>query len=129
MDDRTGRLDVPNATAAADGPPTPARVTSAPKSSGRGGVWRPLTRFRRSCARPISLRARHQGAADKVKDLASTATEKVKDMASTTTEKVKDMASNVAGTTEEWWDANSDTGFIGRIRNNPLPPCWRYFQA
>ena len=61
------------------------------------------------------------GAADKVKDLASTATEKVKDMASTTTEKVKDMASNAAGTTEDWWEANSDSGVLGRIRSNPLP--------
>ena len=122
MDDRTGRLDMPNATAEADGEPdVRAREIRAEIERTREDLSETVDAIQEKL-RPANLAASAaSGAADKVKDLASTATEKVKDMASTTTERVKDMASNAAGTTEEWWDANSDTGVIGRIRNNPLP--------
>ena len=122
MDDRTGRLDMPNATAEADGDPTYVHGRfRAEIERTREDLSETVDAIQEKL-RPANLAASAaSGAADKVKDLASTATEKVKDMASTTTERVKDMASNAAGTTEEWWDANSDTGVIGRIRNNPLP--------
>ena len=122
MDDRTGRLDMPNATAEADGDPDArAREIRAEIERTREDLSETVDAIQEKL-RPANLAASAaSGATDKVKDLASAATEKVKDMASTTTERVMDMASNAAGTTEDWWDANSDTGVIGRIRNNPLP--------
>ena len=122
MDDRTGRLDVPNATAPADrDPDARASEIRAEIERTREDLSETVDAIQEKL-RPANLVASAaSGAADKVKDMASTATEKVKDMASTTTEKVKDMASTAAGTTEDWWEANSDTGFMGRIRSNPLP--------
>ena len=122
MDDRTRRLDTTNATAEAErDPDVRARDIRAEIERTREDLSETVDAIQEKL-RPANLAASAaSSAADTAKDLASTATEKVKDMASTTTEKLKDIASSAAGTTEEWWDANRDTGFIGRMRNNPLP--------
>ena len=122
MDDRTGRVDVPNATADAErDPDARAREIRAEIDRAREDLSETVDAIQEKLRPGNLVASAASGAADKVKDLASTATEKVKDMASTTTEKVKDMASNAAGTTEDWWEANSDSGVLGRIRSNPLP--------
>jgi len=41
--------------------------------------------------------------------------------ASATTEKVKHMAYTAADTAEDWWESSAGSGFVGRIRNNPVP--------
>ena len=122
MDDRTGRVDVPNTTADAErAPDARAREIRAEIERAREDLSETVDAIQEKLRPGNLVASAASGAADKVKDLASTATEKVKDMASTTTEKVKDMASNAAGTTEDWWEANSDSGVLGRIRSNPLP--------
>jgi hypothetical protein len=120
MDDRTGRLDVPG-TAADPDADARAQQLRAEIERTREDLSETVDAIQEKL-RPGNLMASAaSGAADKVKDLAATTTETVKHMASTTTGKVKDMAYSAAESTEEWWDANSESGFIGRIRSNPLP--------
>jgi hypothetical protein len=120
MDDRTGRLDVPAAATDPDAD-TRARQIRAEIERTREDLSETVDAIQEELRPGNLIASAASGAADKVKDLASTTTETVKNMASTTTERVKDMAYSAAGTTEEWWEANSDRGFIGRIRSNPLP--------
>ncbi len=120
MDDRTGHLDVPGAAADPDAD-TRARQIRAEIERTREDLSETVDAIQEKLRPGNLVASAASGAADKVKDLASTTTETVKNMASTTTERVKDMAYSAAGTTEEWWEANRNRGFIGRIRSNPLP--------
>jgi hypothetical protein len=120
MDDRTGRLDVPGAASDPDADAR-ARQIRAEIDRTREDLSETVDAIQEKL-RPGNLMASAaSGAADKIKDFASTTTETAKNMASTTTEKVKDMAYSAAESTEEWWDAKSESGVIGRIRSNPLP--------
>lgn len=120
MDDRTGRVDVPGAAADPDADAR-ARQIRAEIDRTREDLSETVDAIQEKL-RPGNLMASAaSGAADKIKDLASTTTETAMNMASTTTEKVKDMAYSAAESTEEWWDAKSEIGVIGRIRSNPLP--------
>ena len=38
-----------------------------------------------------------------------------------TRERVTTMAHSAAETAENWWESTGDTGFIARVRDNPLP--------
>jgi hypothetical protein len=120
MDDRTGRLDVSGAAADPDAD-TRARQIRAEIERTREDLSETVDAIQEKLRPGNLVASAASGAADKVKDLASTTTETVKSMASTTTERVKDMAYGAAETTEEWWEANSNSGLIGRIRSNPLP--------
>ena len=120
MDDRTAHLDVPDAAADPDAE-TRARQIRAEIERTREDLSETVDAIQEKLRPGNLVASAASSAADKVKDLASTTTETVKNVASTSTERVKDMAYSAAGTAEEWWEANNNRGFIGRIRSNPLP--------
>jgi len=123
MDDRTGQLDSANAAAAADrdnADHRPQQIRAEIERT-REDLVETVDAIQEKLRPGNIVASAASGAADKVKDLASATTDTVKNLASTTTERVKDMAYGAAGTTEDWYNDDSGGGFVGRIRNNPLP--------